>query len=326
MTTLLFNNNAVGTLAVSCTSSATTIQLTAGQGALFPTPGAGQAFLLWAQNNTQVEAMLCTNNAGNVLTVTRAQEGTTAQAFAAGTIIEQRVSAAVLNSFAQTAGGVLAQVGGSATQAFLVANSTASTQQAVPRAQADTLYQAILGNGQAAQAGDIKYTACAAAPAGWLAANGAAVSRTTYATLFAAIGTTYGAGDGSTTFNLPDGRGVFVRGLDSSRGLDPGRVLGTYQADSYAAHTHANSLYDPGHTHGVYDPGHLHSIQYGVVVTTPGFGLGSSGLSYGSIATGTGYTGIANYAATTGITLTNASSGGSETRGKNIAFLCCVKT
>jgi microcystin-dependent protein len=51
-----------------------------------------------------------------------------------------------------------------------------------------------------------------AAPVGWLAANGAAVSRTTYATLFAAISTTHGVGDGSTTFNLPDLRGIFVRG------------------------------------------------------------------------------------------------------------------
>jgi microcystin-dependent protein len=49
---------------------------------------------------------------------------------------------------------------------------------------------------------------------GWLKCNGAAVSRSTYAVLFAAIGTLYGAGDGTTTFNLPDYRGEFLRGLD----------------------------------------------------------------------------------------------------------------
>lgn len=65
------------------------------------------------------------------------------------------------------------------------------------------------------------------APTGWLKANGQLVSRTTYAALFAAIGTTYGAGDGSTTFALPDLRGEFVRGWDDGRGVDSGRSLGT---------------------------------------------------------------------------------------------------
>lgn len=69
----------------------------------------------------------------------------------------------------------------------------------------------------------------AAAPGGWLACDGSAVSRTTYSALFAVVGTTYGAGDGTTTFTLPDLRGEFVRGLDSGRGVDADRVLGTAQ-------------------------------------------------------------------------------------------------
>lgn len=69
-------------------------------------------------------------------------------------------------------------------------------------------------------------------PAGWLIENGAAVSRTTYATLFAVIGVAYGAGDGATTFNLPDARGEFDRGLDLGRGVDPGRTLGSSQGDA----------------------------------------------------------------------------------------------
>lgn len=68
------------------------------------------------------------------------------------------------------------------------------------------------------------------APAGWLSCNGAAVSRTAYAQLFDAIGTIYGEGDGSSTFNLPDMRGEFLRGLDEGRGVDVGRVIGSYQA------------------------------------------------------------------------------------------------
>lgn len=78
-------------------------------------------------------------------------------------------------------------------------------------------------------AGNIAYTARNTAPAGWLKANGAAVSRTAYAALFAAIGTTYGAGDGFNTFNLPDLRGEFIRGWDDGRGVDSGRVLGSSQ-------------------------------------------------------------------------------------------------
>ena len=70
------------------------------------------------------------------------------------------------------------------------------------------------------------------APAGWLKANGAAVSRTAYAKLFAAIGTRYGAGDGHSTFNLPDLRGEFARFWDDGRGVDAGRGLGTWQGDA----------------------------------------------------------------------------------------------
>ena len=71
-----------------------------------------------------------------------------------------------------------------------------------------------------------------AIPTGWLECDGSAVSRTTEASIFDAIGTTYGAGDGSTTFDLPDLRGMFVRGLDEGRGLDVGRALGSDQSDA----------------------------------------------------------------------------------------------
>ena len=91
---------------------------------------------------------------------------------------------------------------------------------------------------QAAVPGQIAFFAMATPGTGWLAANGAALSRTAYAALFASIGTLYGAGDGSTTFNIPDLRGVFLRGYDNGRGLDPSRVFGSYQVDMFASHTH----------------------------------------------------------------------------------------
>lgn len=80
--------------------------------------------------------------------------------------------------------------------------------------------------------GAIAYFVHAVVPFGWLKANGAAVSRTVYANLFALIGTTYGAGDGRTTFNLPDLRGEFLRSWDDGRGIDRGRVLGSAQSDA----------------------------------------------------------------------------------------------
>lgn len=70
---------------------------------------------------------------------------------------------------------------------------------------------------------EVAYFWRSTAPSGWLKANGAAVSRTAYAALFAVIGTSAGAGDGFNTFNLPDLRGEFIRGWDDGRGVDSGR-------------------------------------------------------------------------------------------------------
>ncbi|MEH6564572.1 MAG: phage tail protein [Halopseudomonas sp.] len=82
---------------------------------------------------------------------------------------------------------------------------------------------------QMAPSGLVAHFARSSAPTGWLKANGAAVGRVAYADLFAAIGTTFGAGDGFNTFNLPDLRGEFVRGWDDGRGVDAGRLLGSWQ-------------------------------------------------------------------------------------------------
>lgn len=98
--------------------------------------------------------------------------------------------------------------------------------------------------------GDVFYTARSTAPAGSLKANGAAISRTAYAALFAVIGTTYGGGDGFNTFNLPDLRGEFLRGVDDGRGVDANRALGSGQAGQISAHTHgATADTQGGHAH-----------------------------------------------------------------------------
>lgn len=78
-------------------------------------------------------------------------------------------------------------------------------------------------------AGQVAHFAMATAPDGWIKADGTAVSRTVYAALFAAIGTIYGLGDGTLTFNLPDLRGKFVRSFTDGSTTDTGRVLGSNQ-------------------------------------------------------------------------------------------------
>jgi microcystin-dependent protein len=75
--------------------------------------------------------------------------------------------------------------------------------------------------------GSVISYAGASAPTGWLLCSGQTVSRTTYSSLFAAIGTTYGAGDGSTTFTLPDLRGRVIAGLDNMGGATASRLTAT---------------------------------------------------------------------------------------------------
>lgn len=76
------------------------------------------------------------------------------------------------------------------------------------------------------------------APALWLACSGQAISRSTYAALFAAIGTTFGAGNGTTTFNIPNMNGQFQRGFDFGGTVDPSRTFGSTQGNTFADHVH----------------------------------------------------------------------------------------
>ena len=119
------------------------------------------------------------------------------------------------------------------------------TLSALSAAQGNTLNDAIwaLNNrSDFCPSGQIGLFAMDYAPAGWLKANGAAVSRTLYANLFAAIGTRFGAGDGYSTFNLPDLRGEFPRFWDDGRGIDLGRVFGSVQSDNTRRHIHGTGM------------------------------------------------------------------------------------
>jgi microcystin-dependent protein len=138
-------------------------------------------------------------------------------------------------------------------------------------------------------AGVVLYFAASSAPTGYLKANGANVSRSTYAALFSAIGTTFGAGDGATTFGLPDLRGEFIRGWDDSRGVDSGRAFGSAQGDLMRNHTH-NYFISQG------------SIQW---TGDPGSGAQSLAI--------------------TNTDVPNGGLGGAENRPRNVALLACIK-
>jgi microcystin-dependent protein len=154
-------------------------------------------------------------------------------------------------------------------------------------------------------------------PAGCLLADGSAVSRTTYAALFAAYGTRYGFGDGATTFNLPNYKDYFLRGHDAS-GTDAGSRadrgdgttganVGTKQTAATKNHTHTASVTDPGHQHSM-------TLTLNAIA-------GSPAVQFVTEIAPTGLAATRQVASnTTGITVANSTTGYSanETRAKNI--------
>lgn len=241
---LKLSNNAISQLASSITPAETSITLKAGDGSNFPTLVAGDYFpATISKPNGTFEIVKCTARSGDTLTVTRAQESTTALAFDANSLIELRL--------------------------------TASTIEAIDSAAA----------GAAQKAGEVSFFAMNSAPTGWIKANGAAISRTTYAALFSAIGTTFGTGDGSTTFNVPDMRGYFSRGWADNGSVDSGRAFGSSQQDDFKSHNHASAANGAPNQRPV------------------GGGVWESATA-GSVT---------------------GSTGGTETRPKNVALLACIK-
>lgn len=152
-------------------------------------------------------------------------------------------------------------------------------------------------------------------PFQFLLCDGSTVSRTTYAALFAIVGTTWGIGDGSTTFGLPDFRGRFLRGqahgsygstadpdaltrIALTAGQSPGDAMGSFQGFQNALHGH-----------NVTDPGHSHNFRY-----TPGSGFAVPGGQTPGSTQQTGNTPI--IASITGLTIN--SDGGNQSNPNNV--------
>lgn len=160
------------------------------------------------------------------------------------------------------------------------------------------------------------------APAGFLLCFGQAVSRTDYADLFAAIGTTYGAGNGATTFNLPDLRGRVVAGKDNMGGTAASRITaggsginGTTLGAAGGAETHTlTAAQMPSHSHGVSDPGHAHTYGAGQIPSplTPR-GTNGDGTNFNNNP--------ATNNAVTGISIQNAGGGGAHNNAQPTVIL-----
>jgi microcystin-dependent protein len=220
----------------------------------------------------------------------------------------------------------------------------ASTQAQIDAAVAATPF--------AVPTGAVMDFAMATAPTGWLACDGQAISRTTYAALFTAIGTTWGVGDGSTTFNVPPLQSYFRRHRQVA-GL--AGVVGTLQNPSNLTHTHAvtgtTGTESVAHQHtqqGTFASGgesathyHLYSGQgatggvqggstYPNAVVTPGStpatGINSNDHTHNTTIFGltTGENATHTHALST--TSATGSADASEARPYSAAFLACIKT
>jgi len=156
---------------------------------------------------------------------------------------------------------------------------------------------------QTAPTGSIIMWPTTTPPTGYIECNGSAISRSSFSALFTVLGTSYGAGNGSTTFNLPDLRGEFIRGWDNSKGVDTGRVIGSSQQDAFQGHWH-DLKRQSGSTH---PGGHPFQSWHATGPNNPSYTAGVVNSPIADSSNGTPRT-------------------ASETRPRNIALMYCIKT
>jgi len=177
----------------------------------------------------------------------------------------------------------------SASKLYVVRNSTSGGQSIqikyasgaavlIPNGQTYPVYgdgtNFYLASSNTTPTGTIQMWATASAPVGYVLCNGVAISRTTFSNLFSVIGTTFGIGDGSTTFNVPDYTNRMPYG--ATIGSTGGSVTSTLASANIPGHTHSFSgttgtmNSNNVHSHSIYDPGHGHSftLPFGPVNTS----------------------------------------------------------
>ena len=187
------------------------------------------------------------------------------------------------------------------------------------------------GGVQGVPAGSVFCMAVATVPSGYLECNGAAVSRTTYSVLFAVIGTAYGTGNGSSTFNLPDLRGEFVRGFDNGKGTDSGRSIATSQSAQNASHNHSMSVSGTTSNPTPTLTGDVRRISEGYRSQGTASGVFTKELDGNNNITGSSSTSpVAGFSMDATHTHTFSASGntgnqGGEARPRNIAMMYVIK-
>ena len=165
--------------------------------------------------------------------------------------------------------------------------------------------------------GSVVMFAGAAAPPGFLLCDGSSVSRTMYSTLFGVLQTSYGIGDGATTFTLPDLRSKTVVGVGQGQvagTLLTSRPLGSSGGEELhnltvaEMPTHGHTTTEAPHTHGLYDPGHSHDFNFGQRADVDTGETGNYWKSDAGGVTSVSGTGISINAATTGLKVNAAGS------------------
>ena len=168
-----------------------------------------------------------------------------------------------------------------------------------------------------AAAGDLKVSGGSKVPTGYLLCDGAPYARTDYANLYSVIGVAFGAGDGTTTFNVPDLRGRVPMGAGAGAGLTA-RALGarggeeSHVLSAAEMPSHGHGVSDPGHAHALADPGHAHGTYARADINTGNTGnwIAVTGWGGGGGGTAAAGTGMGVYGAATGIGIAAAGGGG----------------
>jgi microcystin-dependent protein len=306
--TILFANDASTTISGAITNTATAVSLATGSGSLFPNPTGGDYYVatfIDEATGLLKEIVHVTAMSGDVATIVRGQEGTTALNWAAGDFFANQITAGTAAAFLQSAVGGVTSFNGRSGAVTLLSSDVTSALGYTPANSSSLVPPGAI----------FDFGSASGPPVGYLECNGSLISTTTYSDLFGVLGYTFG-GSG-VSFALPDLRGYFTRGWSHGSSVDSGRVFGSTQLDQFQGHRHTwglNSTYPPGSPTGV---------------TPPNLWSDNAGAHYDIYL-------LDGSAGAVGVNLTNTSTPvadltdgspryGTETRPVNVALMKCIK-